>query len=582
MSPSPGSSSGVASSLDLAARTFDLLGSLVKASEPTSVLTHAAKDLIKWLARERIDEASFKRCAELARELAYPNQHGLIIRESIENANERLRGLNAPVSLVTSGSLGRMMVQDQDYCYLVSTVASLASYYGNQHITEIICSLIIDRTDAPPGIRQYKHYQIWRAPITAVMAKIVDSIFLNVINAGHQPPHIPPQLSHLHTHALGHWELPSLIRGVQKADGDVLIICGVFFADVFAWLYSHFHGHLAVSIHGTVSFTEELGPDQMSVHLMIQEVCNDTNECLQKKHVFEASVAAGDGTYRLFVGRSSTEGPFSESARPQPHVRQPLYHESATDTGRRYTQRAGKLNRSETNHVSAVAKCILKWLLALRLKPREIGLMFAPKWDGKGGVTCLSEMLSTHPSILHKDTGHLESAAPVFNRIQKQPNDGSDGGSSSDMGTGEAELYGLSAVISCFPIALDMLESISKRCSCSACERHLSLEECKSGCLRDLAVTELFILLAHAISEGFGAVDVSGLTKPDDVVGSMFELFYQLIFKELLQWSDWFSVVTIVTAGMPYRIFTESGPSFGGTQPVAMQNGAYVAIALLC
>ncbi|KAL2671609.1 hypothetical protein Neosp_014199 [[Neocosmospora] mangrovei] len=234
MSPSPASSSGVTSSLDLTARTFDLLGSLVKASEPTSVITQAAKDLIKWLARERIDEASFKKCAELARELAYPNQHGLIIRDSIEHANERLRGLNAPISLITSGSLGRMMVHGQDYCYLVSTVASLASYYGNEHITDIICSLIIDRTDALPGIRQYKHYQIYRAPIAAVMSKIVDSIFLNVINAGHQPPHIPPQLSNLHPHALGHWELPALIRGVQEANSDVLIICGVLFADIFA------------------------------------------------------------------------------------------------------------------------------------------------------------------------------------------------------------------------------------------------------------------------------------------------------------------------------------------------------------
>ncbi|EGU83041.1 hypothetical protein FOPG_16050 [Fusarium oxysporum f. sp. conglutinans race 2 54008] len=118
----------------------------LKASEPTSVITQAAKDLIKWLARERIDEASFKKCAELARELAYPNQHGLIIRESIEQANERLRGLNAPISLVSSGSLGRMMFQDQDDCYFVSIVASLASYYGNEPITDIICSLIIDRT----------------------------------------------------------------------------------------------------------------------------------------------------------------------------------------------------------------------------------------------------------------------------------------------------------------------------------------------------------------------------------------------------------------------------------------------------
>ncbi|EXA32058.1 hypothetical protein FOVG_16725 [Fusarium oxysporum f. sp. pisi HDV247] len=524
MSSSPGSSPGVTSSLDLTARTFDLLGSLVKASEPTSVIAQAAKNLIKWLARKRIDEASLR------------------------NTNERLRDLNAPISLITSGSPGRMMVQDQDYCYLVSTVASLASYYGNEPITDIICPLIIDRTDALPGIREYKHYQIYRAPIAAVMANIVDNIFLNFINAGHQPPHIPPQLSDLHPHALGHGELPTLNRGVQQADGDVLIVCGVFFADVFAWLFSHFHGHLRVSIRGIVSFTERLCPDQRSEHLMARE----------------ASVAAGDGSYRLLVERGSKEGPFSETVQPQPRVRQPSYHESAADPNRRYTGRLAKLNRFDKNQVSAVAKCILKWLLALRLKLREIGLTFAPKWNGEGVVTCLAEILLVHLSLLQRNAGHLESTGPVFSRIQERPNDGSD------------ELYKLSAVFSCFPVALDMVESISKRCSCFACERHLSLDECKSRCLRDLAVTELFILVAHAISEGLGAVDVSGLTKPDDVVKSMFELFHELIFSELLQWSDWFSVVT---AGIPYQIFTKSGPSFGGTKPVAMQNGAYVAVA---
>lgn len=61
---------------------------------------------------------------------------------------------------------------------------------------------------------------------------------------------------------------------------------------------------------------------------------------------------------------------------------------------------------------------------------------------------------------------------------------------------------------------------------------------------------------------------MSRLTKPDDVINSMFEVFHQLISKELLQCSEPFSLladVAVVTAGIEHRIYTESGPTFGGT-----------------
>lgn len=66
---------------------------------------------------------------------------------------------------------------------------------------------------------------------------------------------------------------------------------------------------------------------------------------------------------------------------------------------------------------------------------------------------------------------------------------------------GQGRFTGCPRSFSCFSVVLNMLGSISNRSSCSACERHLSLYGCKNGCLPDLTAVELFLLLAHAISE---------------------------------------------------------------------------------
>ena len=117
------SNKNVASSaIEFGARAFDLCSALVNASQPTSAIVRSTQDLLKWLARERVDEYSFTKCAEKARCLAYPNANGVTIRNQIEEADKRLHTVRgAPIGLLVSGSLGRLMARDADYCYIVST-----------------------------------------------------------------------------------------------------------------------------------------------------------------------------------------------------------------------------------------------------------------------------------------------------------------------------------------------------------------------------------------------------------------------------------------------------------------------------
>jgi hypothetical protein len=59
--------------LDLAARSLDLISTLVKSS---GTLGEVAQDIIAWRGREGIDERQLTLTLELAKDFAYPNVNG--------------------------------------------------------------------------------------------------------------------------------------------------------------------------------------------------------------------------------------------------------------------------------------------------------------------------------------------------------------------------------------------------------------------------------------------------------------------------------------------------------------------------
>lgn len=57
----------------------------------------------------------------------------------------------------------------------------------------------------------------------------------------------------------------------------------------------------------------------------------------------------------------------------------------------------------------------------------------------------------------------------------------------------------------------------------------------------------LLTLLSHALGDGFGATDVSGIcqTDPETLRHAMKKVFGELLFNGFVLWSTWFSVTAI-------------------------------------
>jgi len=100
--------------LQLATASINFTKSLVDFVPASKAIAKLGEETFKWLARERIDEAMFMVCRELAIGLAQPNERGLILRGQVQAADLRivhqLKKAPLRLRLIVSGSLRRLML----------------------------------------------------------------------------------------------------------------------------------------------------------------------------------------------------------------------------------------------------------------------------------------------------------------------------------------------------------------------------------------------------------------------------------------------------------------------------------------
>lgn len=97
------------SSSDVAIKTMDLARSITDILGKGGAVSGLVGEVMKWLAREQIDEAKFTHCLNKTRALLYPNSKGLEIQSSLRKSNEKLRRnpFVAGLRLLGAGSIGR-------------------------------------------------------------------------------------------------------------------------------------------------------------------------------------------------------------------------------------------------------------------------------------------------------------------------------------------------------------------------------------------------------------------------------------------------------------------------------------------
>jgi hypothetical protein len=430
------------------------------------------------------------------------------------------------------------MVRDPEYCYMVSTVACLTTDHDLEYVKAALTSMILDQGGHENGCQP--KYHVPRAPITAVISRVVDSIYLNITNAGHNSVPLPEKLKIFHSHLLDDITFAGTVMQIQRTTGVLLLQCDRFPGDLVLWLINHFEGKLNVYLANREVFRQDLGTSPQTLLLAIRERCPE-DLALYIKRDWPITLSEMHQTHRV-LHQGSTDGDKS----PCSFAMQKFYSTECFTTS--HTDNKTYLNRDARNHSEYVAKKMLFWLLDRELEGRSEGTLHTEGICFKchaetpvGGPNTrrlrIGDLLLRTPGLLQRNTGDAIVSAPIFRRPDCVA-------SPTLSDNSESETWGAEAIpediIKCFPAAQSMLEELRPKCNCSTCRGDGSLKDCKANCLRYSAVTEICMLLSNAIADGSGALDISGASEPGDAVSAMVTLFSEVMDQDILRWDTFF------------------------------------------
>ncbi|OCL14375.1 hypothetical protein AOQ84DRAFT_406241 [Glonium stellatum] len=551
--------------LSLGANTLALTKAVSDTVITGSSLVDICRDMMKWLARERIDEAEFEYCTIQTRGLTIPNERGMKIREKLAYTNPQIKKLGG-LNLTLAGSLGRMMAFDTELTYMVTTVAAVMAYHDQKFAVDALCYMVQDTKERHEAGAHKKGinypYSVHRARLRPVVGKITESIALNVVNSGHHFRDIPEELEKFCIHTVNPSTFSAVVMAtVRQSESDVLLYSGRFYGDVFLWLQVHYSGILEVYIGGTRLYQEVLGHSKGRIKMLIRDFCKpeqglhgSSTELLMSVDVSGTSVPILTRSEGLATGLSGAN----------PSKRQGLY--DIKKANGLYAHSV--LSPSELNDICATAQAIAKWLLELSVKPINDTLFgFQAELETTVvGATNIGHLLKHWPVIGQMKFGAGCKALSIFRGLSQEDKEKFDEKSPT-----------LHEITEYFPIITTLLESIKSRCDCTNCLSLGPIGKGKLGCLREKALTLVFTLLAHTIANGFGAPDASGVVDVDLLKSSVQHLLAELITKDTVLWDSWFAVAAIVYMGCPLDI-----PNLeiieGATSIVAVQYGSLAVV----
>jgi hypothetical protein len=562
---------------------FNLAAALINLVNPTGAVVGYTRDLLRWLERSGVDETNFERCMTAAHGLAYPNENGMKLSSSVADADERLQKLKKgqlPLALTFSQALGRYIVKEPNVCYIASTTACLLTHHDLNYVKSALTSMVLDKGGHQTETKY--SYEVWRAPIRAVISKLVESIFLNISNLGHQTEKLPPQLADLHVHLVDDTNFAAIMMQVQKTSNDLVLRADRFPGDVVLWLLNHFEGYLEVYVKSARVYEAKLGVHTRKITAIIEETCSDDHRTCNSRAWPVVLAEIVDGEPCRLVGGSS-----SEDLKPCSYQRQKLYMtENLMDTA--YTSYKVHLGREERNDIRYVARRITKWLMHVPTNvkdwPQLVGFCFKSELEldedrDRSRDFNIAQLLFRSPSLLQERTGESTNSAPIFRRPSWQ---GSPMGSQNT----DPEQWGSNAtpeeLLKNFPCAEDLLKHMQDSCQCPNCRSKGSLSGSKRGCLRYSAVLEICILISHAVVDALGARDVSGLPEPEDAMSGVITLLSEIIDQEIVRWDTWFQVAACAVTGCSWDSFADvagdSGDEGGGSW-VGVQYGSLAVLA---
>ncbi|CZR59515.1 uncharacterized protein PAC_09407 [Phialocephala subalpina] len=568
--------------MDFSARILDLVRASADNVVKGSSVVDVSRELYTWIVRERIPESAFNYCAELVTCVTHPNEYGLQLRDNLAKPTSKTTKISG-LNINLAGSVGRLMSFDIDYCYMVTTVAVVMEFHDMAFASTVLCNMALDKGGHDGGV--VYPYDIRRTRIKPVITKIVDSIALNVVNCGHTLQALPDELQGLCIHVTDPETFAAVIMAVQRATENIVLLCDVLYGDVIAWLIAHFMGIIEISIAGKRTFEKRCGSREVRATVVVVHRCStrvDGHPNLGETAFLELSTnTSGVKKTVLQAGPSWRSG-------PTPTARMALY-DTSNISKRRPTRSLRNeelhtfLTPSEISDIQLNAQAVLDWLLNLHIKPenRTVAVGFGINLSSnQGSLPNIGSLLSNWPGLLHKNFGGPLRSLVIFTpptetSREKHANRGKHGSK-----------VAWADILECFPTIRTLLDNIRPRCRCNSCQNETPVDYNyrQPGCLPAMALTVLLTLLSHAITDGFGAVDVSGICQSKIELPSlaMQKVLSELIFDKRVLWRTWFSIAALNVLGCSLGDSLEAPDhevEEGASEPVAVQYGSLVIVA---
>lgn len=131
---------------------------------------------------------------------------------------------------------------------MVTTVAVAMEFHDLPFASTVLYNMALDKGGHEEGV-DYP-YDIRKTRIKPVVAKIVDSIALNVVNSGHRLQPLLDELDGACVHVTDPVTFAAVSMAVRRASEDIVLLCDVLYGDVVAWLMAHFMERLEINIAG--------------------------------------------------------------------------------------------------------------------------------------------------------------------------------------------------------------------------------------------------------------------------------------------------------------------------------------------
>jgi len=550
------------------ARVLDLTRAVTDILNKGGAIGGLVGQVVKWLAREGIPEGEFAHCLEKSKALIYPNDNGLKIRSRIEESDAKMmtRPYIAGLRLVSALSIGRWMIDDPDYCYLVTTVAALFTQHDMPYATEVVCDMLLDEGDHDEANR--KSYRYEKSRLLPVVKKIVESITLNVVNCSGNFDRIPVELLRICSHHIDSQIFAAAAMAISRSSGDVIIRCNRLLAGLYVWLLTHIEGEISVSIAGRIIHRATFGRSLRNVTMLADDACSEDHSEIASTLVVSVNVG---GTLRTLLRHTAS---LPEGHGSLTNARQSLYDLKVFN---RATRLDIILTSQEMRELRIAGQRIVRWLMARpATADHDSQIVYKTQLDAssrKPYPLTVGALLSQWPTILNIDYGAGTSGYSF------QDPDHLDGGD-----RGGAATISIRQILNCFPHARTIIVHACRRCRCTCCREEVAMNGkdhkflSKPGCLAYLVENHLCLILAHAVADGFGIPDASKLCDFSVLRNGVQRLMSEVISRKRIAWETWFSLAACTYLGCEWA-GTTADAGEGSAELAAIQHGSAVVVA---